>query len=83
MGLLRRATDVGITIVAGPGLSHVELAGPVELRLDVNGAPGEDARLQVGVPLGDEWYSAADLDVLGEGGPHGGAVAAPTATPGR
>ena len=68
VALLRRAADAGIAILPGAGLSQVELAGPVELRLDVNGAPGEDARLQVGVPLGDEWYSAADLDVLGEGG---------------
>src|SRR6201999_4508334 len=61
--LLRRAVDAGVTLGAGPGLGRVELAEPVELRLDVNGPPGEDAVLQVGVSLADEWYSPAELDV--------------------
>ncbi len=57
VALLHRAVDAGITLVAGTGLSRVELADPVELRLDVNGSPGEDAVLAVGAALGDEWYS--------------------------
>jgi superfamily II DNA or RNA helicase len=68
VGLLHRAVQAGVTLVAGTGLSRVELADPVELRLDVNGPPGGDAVLQVGVAVGDEWYSPAELDVLGEGG---------------
>jgi SNF2 family DNA or RNA helicase len=68
VGLLQRAVDAGVTLVAGTGLSRLGLAGPVELRLDVNGPPGEDAVVGVGVSLDDEWYSPAELDVLGEGG---------------
>ena len=30
--------------------------------------PTRDAQLRLGVPLDGEWYGAADLDVLGEGG---------------
>ena len=66
--LLRRAVDAGMPLVAGPGLAHVEVADPVTLRLDVNAAPEQDARLRLGVRLEEEWYGASDLDVLGEGG---------------
>src|SRR3954447_3458518 len=42
VGLLHRAVKARVTLVAGTGLSRVELADPVELRLDVNGSAGED-----------------------------------------
>ena len=81
--LLRRAVDAGMPLVAGAGLAHVEVADPVTLRLDVNAAPDQDARLRLGVRLEEEWYGASDLDVLGEGGARRRAVARPRATPGR
>jgi superfamily II DNA or RNA helicase len=68
VALLRRAADVGMPLVPGQGLSTVEVAPPVTLRLDVNAAPGHDAQLRLGTALRGEWYDATDLDVLGEGG---------------
>jgi superfamily II DNA or RNA helicase len=66
--LLHRARDAGMPLVAGPGLSSVEVVDPVTLQLDVNAGDGEDAQLRLGVTLDGEWYAADDLDVLGEGG---------------
>jgi superfamily II DNA or RNA helicase len=66
--LLRRAEAAGMPLVPGTGLAHVSLVEPVVLRLDVSAEDGEDARLRLGVPLGEEWYAAEDIDVLGEGG---------------
>ncbi len=66
--LLQRAVGSGMPLVAGTGLSAVTVHDPVSLRLDVNESDDGDARLRMGVQLGDEWYSAADLDVLGEHG---------------
>ena len=68
VALLRRAVDVGMPLVPGQGLTTVEVAQSVTLRLDVNAAPGHDARLRLGATLHGEWYDATDLDVLGEGG---------------
>ena len=68
LGLLQRAVDAGMPLVPGTGLSSVSLAEPVTVRLDVNAAPGSDAHLRLGVQLAGEWYSAADLDVLGDAG---------------
>ena len=68
VSLIRRAVEAGMPLLAGTGLSHVALADPVTLELDVNAAPDRDAQLRLGVPLDGEWYGAADLDVLGEGG---------------
>ncbi len=68
VSLVRRAVEAGVPLLAGKGLSHVGLADPVTLQLDVNAAPERDAQLRLGVSLDGEWYGAADLDVLGEGG---------------
>jgi superfamily II DNA or RNA helicase len=67
-GLLRRAVDAGVPLVPGAGLARVDVSAPVTLQLDVNAAPDRDAVLRLGVRQGEEWYGAADLDVLGEGG---------------
>jgi superfamily II DNA or RNA helicase len=66
--LLQRATDAGMPLVPGTGLEGVRVVDPVTLQLDVNAAPDRDAQLRLGVSLSEEWYSAEDLDVLGEGG---------------
>ncbi|MGA8211442.1 MAG: DEAD/DEAH box helicase [Nocardioidaceae bacterium] len=66
--LLRRAVETGMPLVPGAGLASVALHDPVTLQLDVNGVPGRDAHLRLGVRLGGEWFGAADLDVLGDGG---------------
>ena len=67
--LLHRAVAAGIPLLAGTGLSRVTVAPePVTIRLDVNAAPGHDAQLRLGVALDGDWYDAAELDVLGEGG---------------
>ena len=68
VALLQRAVDAGMPLLAGEGVAHVSLAEPVTLQLDVNAAPERDAQLRLGVSLADEWYGAADLDVLGDGG---------------
>jgi len=66
--LLRRAAEAGVALVPGPGLSSVGLHDPVTLRVDVAAAGGGDARLRLGVRVGEEWYGAEDLEVLGQGG---------------
>ena len=66
--LLRRALDAGIPLVPGAGLSDVRVEDPVTLQLDVNAAPDGDAQLQLGVRLGEEWFGAGELEVLGEAG---------------
>lgn len=68
MRLLRRAGEAGMPIVAGPGLSSVEVADPVTLQLDVNAGAGQAAQLRLGVSHDGEWYASDELDVLGEGG---------------
>jgi superfamily II DNA or RNA helicase len=68
VALLRRAVGVGVTLVPGKGLADVRVADPVTVRLDVNALPERDAQLRLGVQLDDEWYGAADLDVLGQDG---------------
>jgi superfamily II DNA or RNA helicase len=73
MRLLHRAVEVGMPLLAGPGLAAVTLAEPVTLQLDVNAAPEHDAQLRLGVSLDGEWFTAEELDVLGEGG-HGVAL---------
>ncbi len=75
--VLGRAAEVGLELVPGTGLSSVTVAdAPAELRVDVS--RGESAsHVMVGARLhdgtGEGWYSAADLDVLGEDG-HGVAL---------
>jgi superfamily II DNA or RNA helicase len=66
--LLRRALDSGVQLVPAGDLVDVTVHDPVTVRLDVIGDDTGDTRLQMGVQLGEEWYSAADLDVLGEAG---------------
>ncbi len=66
--LLHRAGEVGMPLLAGPGLSAVTLAEPVTLELDVNAGSEHDARLRLGVSRDGEWFAAEELDVLGEGG---------------
>ena len=79
--LLRRARDVGITLVPGPGLAHADLhAEPLTLELDVNTATTGDAHLGLGVRLDGEWYAAADVDLLGDQG-HGVALWSPADPP--
>jgi superfamily II DNA or RNA helicase len=76
--LLDRAADAGLALVPGAGLDTVTVRRePVHLRLDVNAAPEGDAHLRLGVWLDEEWYSSADLDVLGEAG-HGVALWSPS-----
>jgi superfamily II DNA or RNA helicase len=67
MRLLRRCADAGVELVAGTGLSHVALADPVTMRLDVHAPEHSDALLRLGVTHAGEWYAAEELDVLGEG----------------
>ena len=72
--LLERADEVGIALVPGADLQHVEVRGePVTLKLDVNAMPEHEAHLRLGVSLGEEWYGAEDLDILGDAG-HGVAL---------
>ncbi len=66
--LLGRAVETGMPLVPGPGLAHVTLADQVTVRLDVSAQADHDAQLRLGVSHDDEWYDAAELDVLGEGG---------------
>jgi superfamily II DNA or RNA helicase len=68
VALLRRAAETGMPLLAGTGLSVVRLSEPVTLRLDVNGSPGGDAQLRLGVRLEEEWYASSELDVLGVDG---------------
>jgi hypothetical protein len=70
---LARAAEVGLPLVPGEGLSAVEVADePAELSVDVS--RGETAaHVMAGARLGDAWYAAPDLDVLGETG-HGVAL---------
>jgi superfamily II DNA or RNA helicase len=75
--LLARCDRAGVELVPGPGLDSVRLhAEPVSVQLDVNAAPESDAHLRLGVTVGDEWYGAELVDVLGEAG-HGVALWAP------
>ena len=62
-------------LVAGAGLAHVEVADPVTLRLDVNAAPDQDARLRLGVRLEEEWYGASRPRRARRGRSRGGALA--------
>ncbi len=79
--LLDRADQVGLALVAGPGVGSVRVhPEPVTLELDVNAAPGADAHVRLGVQAGGEWFSASELDVLGEAG-HGVALWMPTDHP--
>ncbi len=72
--LLDRATRAGLPLVPGAGLADVVIStAPVALQVDVNAAPERDTHLRVGVTVGEEWYSADDIDVLGDSG-HGVAL---------
>ncbi len=68
VALLARAVEAGVPLLAGAGLGEIHLEDPVTMQLDVNAAPDRDARLRLGVALGDSWYGPTDLDVLGERG---------------
>ncbi len=71
---LARAEEVGLALVAGPGLSALALAGgPVNLQVDVNTADSGDVHVELGVLHDTEWYAAADLEILGKDG-HGVAL---------
>jgi superfamily II DNA or RNA helicase len=71
---LARAQQLDVELVPGPGVSAVALAdGPVRLRLDANTGGTGDVRLEVGVLHDTEWYSSADLEILGAAG-HGVAL---------
>ncbi|CAN5125520.1 DEAD/DEAH box helicase [soil metagenome] len=75
--LLTRALEAGLVLVAGPGIGSVSLEpGPVLVELDVNTSTAQESHLQLGVRVGEEWYAAADLDVLGDNG-HGVALWSP------
>ncbi|MBA2465925.1 MAG: SWIM zinc finger family protein, partial [Nocardioidaceae bacterium] len=82
--LLTRAADVGLVLVPGHGIDsiHVE-PSPVAVELDVNTSASAEAHLRLGVRLGEDWYGAAELDVLGDGGEggHGVALWSPTDHP--
>jgi len=79
--VLEHCARVGIELVPGAGLESVQVRhDPVTLQLDVNAAPARDAHLRLGVALGEEWYAAEDLDVLGEAG-HGVALWLPGERP--
>ncbi|HET7691077.1 MAG TPA: DEAD/DEAH box helicase [Nocardioidaceae bacterium] len=68
---LARARELGVEIVAGKGLAAVAVAEePVLLQLDANSGAEGDVHLELGVLHDTEWYSSADLDVLGADG-HG------------
>ncbi|NUR05913.1 MAG: DEAD/DEAH box helicase [Nocardioidaceae bacterium] len=67
MRLLRRCVDAGVALVPGAGLASVALADPVTMRLDVHAPERADAWLRLGVNVAGEWYTTADLEVLGEG----------------
>jgi superfamily II DNA or RNA helicase len=78
---LRRVTDAGLPLVPGPGIGSIELsAAPVSVELDVNTSDTKDSHLRLGVRVGEEWYAAEDLDVLGDGG-QGVALWQPTDDP--
>ena len=66
--LLERARAAGITFVPGNGVASVDVHhAPVTVELDVNTSEAGDAHLGLGVRVDDEWYAAADLDLLGDG----------------
>ncbi len=71
--LLEAAERAGIVLVPAGRLAAVRVVPtPVELRLDVNGADDDAAAAQVrlGVLYDGEWYSGADLEIVGGSG-HG------------
>ncbi|GAB2735113.1 DEAD/DEAH box helicase [Nocardioides pakistanensis] len=73
-GLLGRCAEVGLELVPGAGLQRVTVhPAPVRIEVDVNAAPRSDAYLRLGVHLDEEWFSAGEVDVLGESG-HGVAL---------
>ncbi|HET6652254.1 MAG TPA: DEAD/DEAH box helicase [Nocardioides sp.] len=75
--LLRRAREVGITLVPGPGLARVDLhPDPLSIEVDANTSATGDTHLGVGVRLDGEWHAADDVDLLGDQG-HGVAVWSP------
>ena len=79
--LLARAADAGLVLVPGVGIDSIRVeTGPVSVELDVNTSASEEAHLRLGVRVGEDWYGAADLDVLGDGGDggHGVALWSPT-----
>ncbi len=72
--LLARCEEVGLELVPGAGLESVAVhPEPVRIQLDVNAAPKREAHLRLGVTVGDAWYAADAVDVLGETG-HGVAL---------
>ncbi len=79
--LMVRAVEAGVVLVPGAGIADVEvLPHPVVLQLDVNAAPGRDTHLRLGVSADGEWFSADDIDVLGDSG-HGVALWQPSDRP--
>jgi len=74
--LFERATQAGVELVAGDGLTAVHVhTDTLAMEIDVNGE--REAHLRLGVRLGDDWYGADGLDVLGRSG-HGVALWRPT-----
>jgi len=71
---LAQARELGIELVPGPGLSAVAVADePVRLQVDANTGGTGDLLLELGVQHDTEWYSSADLEILGKDG-HGVAL---------
>ena len=72
--LLSRCEEVGLELVPGAGLESVTVhPEPVSIQLDVNAGAQREAHLRLGVSVGDVWYAADAVDVLGETG-HGVAL---------
>ncbi len=79
--LLERAIGAGVELVAGDGLTTVDVhPETVALEIDVNG--DRDAHLRLGVRAADEWHDQDGIDVLGRAG-HGVALWRPTEVPAR
>ena len=75
--LLDRCSAVGLQLVPGAGIEEVTLLPePVRFTLDVNAPPERDAHLRLGVAVGETWYSADAVEVLGDAG-HGVALWTP------
>ncbi len=71
---LAQAVRIGVELVPGPGLTAVALADePVRLRVDANTGPDGAVHLEAGVLHDTEWYSSADVEILGTNG-HGVAL---------
>jgi superfamily II DNA or RNA helicase len=73
-GQLARADELGIALVAGPGLSAVAVAdSAARLEVDANTDGVGAVHLEIGAHHETEWYTSADLELLGSTG-HGVAL---------